>query len=155
MAPRARRTRHRRRRDPRRGRPRGPRPDIFCARLRGGRWPLVPTGRWLARESRPQHSRGFTAVPNAATFPDSFLWGAATSAYQIEGSPLADGAGPSIWQRFARSPGLTANGDTGDVACDHYRRWRDDIAVMRDLGLNAYRFSISWSRIMPGGTGAV
>ncbi len=94
-------------------------------------------------------------MPNAAIFPDSFLWGAATSAYQIEGSPLADGAGPSIWQRFTHSPGLTANGDTGDVACDHYRRWRDDIALMRELGLNAYRFSISWSRILPSGTGAV
>src|SRR5215208_3084821 len=88
-------------------------------------------------------------------FPNSFLWGAATSAYQIEGSPLADGAGPSIWQRFTHSPGLTANGDTGDVACDHYRRWRDDIGVMRELGLNSYRFSISWSRVLPSGTGRV
>ena len=93
-------------------------------------------------------------MPNAR-FPDAFLWGAATSAYQIEGSPLADGAGPSIWQRFTHSPGLTANGDTGDIACDHYRRWRDDIALMRELGLNAYRFSISWSRILPEGTGRV
>ena len=94
-------------------------------------------------------------MPNAALFPDSFLWGAATSAYQIEGSPLADGAGPSIWQRFTRSPGLTANGETGDVSCDHYRRWRDDIGLMRELGLIAYRFSISWSRILPAGTGAI
>ena len=93
-------------------------------------------------------------MPNVR-FPDSFLWGAATSAYQIEGSPLADGAGPSIWQRFSHSPGLTANGETGDVACDHYRRWRDDIAVMKELGLNAYRFSVSWSRVLPAGTGAV
>ena len=58
------------------------------------------------------------------TFPDGFLWGAATSAYQIEGSPLADGAGPSIWQRFVHTPGLTQDGDTGDVACDHYNRYR-------------------------------
>ena len=92
---------------------------------------------------------------NAVRFPDSFLWGAATSAYQIEGSPLADGAGPSIWQRFTHSPGLTANGETGDTACDHYRRWESDIAVMRELGLNAYRFSISWSRVLPNGTGTV
>ena len=91
---------------------------------------------------------------NAVRFPDSFLWGAATSAYQIEGSPLADGAGPSIWQRFTHSPGLTANGDTGDMACDHYRRYRDDVALMRELGLNAYRFSIAWSRVLPDGTGA-
>src|SRR5688572_6348503 len=82
-------------------------------------------------------------------FPDDFLWGAATSAYQIEGSPLADGAGASIWQRFTHTPGLTANGDTGDIACDHYRRYADDVALMAELGLNAYRFSISWSRILP------
>ncbi len=88
-------------------------------------------------------------------FPDSFLWGASTSAYQIEGSPLADGAGPSIWQRFAHSPGRTTNGDTGDVACDHYRRYKDDVKLMSDLGLQAYRFSISWSRILPEGTGRV
>jgi beta-glucosidase len=88
-------------------------------------------------------------------FPDGFLWGCATSAYQIEGSPLADGAGPSIWQRFAHTPGLTHNGDTGDVACDHYRRYADDVALMRTLGMQAYRFSISWSRILPAGKGAV
>ena len=88
-------------------------------------------------------------------FPQGFLWGAATSAYQIEGSPLADGAGPSIWQRFAHTPGRTTNGETGDVACDHYRRWRDDVALMRRLGLQAYRFSISWSRVFPQGTGTI
>ncbi len=89
-------------------------------------------------------------------FPEHFLWGAATSAYQIEGSPLADGAGPSIWQRFTHSPGLTLADETGDTACDHYRRWREDVAIMRDvLGLNAYRFSISWSRIFPRGQGKV
>jgi beta-glucosidase len=88
-------------------------------------------------------------------FPEGFLWGAATSAYQIEGSPLADGAGPSIWHRFSHTPGLTANGDTGDVACDHYRRWADDVHLMGELGLTAYRFSISWGRIMPAGTGRV
>ncbi len=88
-------------------------------------------------------------------FPDGFLWGAATSAYQIEGSPLADGAGPSIWHRFSHSPGRTSDGETGDVACDHYRRWRDDVTLMGDLGLTAYRFSISWSRIIPDGTGGV
>jgi beta-glucosidase len=88
-------------------------------------------------------------------FPAGFLWGAATAAYQVEGSPLADGAGPSIWQRFAHTPGRMTNGDTGDVACDHYNRYRDDVALMRDLGLGAYRFSISWSRILPEGTGRV
>jgi beta-glucosidase len=89
------------------------------------------------------------------TFPPHFLWGAATSAYQIEGSPLADGAGPSIWQRFSHTPGRMTNGDTGDVACDHYRRWPEDVELLRALGVNAYRFSISWSRVLPEGTGRV
>lgn len=88
-------------------------------------------------------------------FPEGFLWGCATSAYQIEGSPLADGAGPSIWQRFLHTPGLTPGGDTGDVACDHYRRYADDVALMASLGMQAYRFSIAWSRILPAGTGRV
>jgi beta-glucosidase len=86
-------------------------------------------------------------------FPPDFLWGASTASYQIEGSPLADGAGPSIWHRFAHTPGRVAGGDTGDVACDHYRRYRGDVRLMRRLGLNAYRFSISWSRVLPEGTG--
>ena len=89
------------------------------------------------------------------TFPQNFLWGAATSAYQIEGSPLADGAGPSIWQRFAHTPGRMRDDDTGDVACDHYRRFRDDIALMRKLGLKAYRFSVAWARVLPQGRGKV
>lgn len=88
-------------------------------------------------------------------FPDGFLWGAATSAYQVEGSPLADGAGPSNWHRFSRRPGAIAGGDTGDVACDHYARFRDDVALMRELGLTAYRFSVSWSRVLPAGRGPV
>ena len=88
-------------------------------------------------------------------FPSDFLWGAATAAYQIEGSPLADGAGASIWHRFSHTPGNTANGDTGDVACDHYYRYESDIALMRELGLKAYRLSISWSRIFPEGKGRI
>ena len=88
-------------------------------------------------------------------FPPGFLFGAATAAYQIEGSPLADGAGPSIWHRFSHTPGHTENGDTGDVACDHYHRFKEDVALMRELGLDTYRFSISWSRVIPDGTGAV
>lgn len=89
------------------------------------------------------------------TFPNGFLWGAATAAHQIEGSPMADGAGPSIWTRFAHTPGMTLNGDTGDVACDHYRRSKEDVKLMKELGLQAYRFSVSWSRILPEGTGRV
>ena len=88
-------------------------------------------------------------------FPKSFLWGAATSAYQVEGSPLADGAGQSIWHRFVRTPGLVKNGDTGDVACDHYNRMKEDVLMMKRLGLTAYRFSIAWARILPEGRGRV
>ena len=88
-------------------------------------------------------------------FPEGFLWGAATAAHQIEGSPMADGAGPSIWTRFAHTPGMVLNGDTGDIACDHYRLWKDDVRLMRQIGLRAYRFSVSWSRILPNGTGAI
>jgi beta-glucosidase len=86
-------------------------------------------------------------------FPAGFLWGASTSAYQVEGSPLADGAGANIWHTFAHEPGRVANGDTGDVACDHYRRYAGDVGLMARLGLNAYRFSIAWARVLPEGTG--
>jgi len=88
-------------------------------------------------------------------FPRDFLWGTSTSAYQVEGSPLADGAGPSIWQRFSHTPTLVRDGATGDVACDHYRRYLDDVALMRRLGTNAYRFSTSWSRVLPRGRGTI
>ncbi len=87
-------------------------------------------------------------------FPADFLWGASTSAYQIEGSPLADGAGPSNWHQFCHEGGKGAHlAPGGDVACDHYHRWPEDIALMRGLGIKAYRFSISWSRILPEGRG--
>ncbi|HXT04876.1 MAG TPA: family 1 glycosylhydrolase, partial [Casimicrobiaceae bacterium] len=94
-------------------------------------------------------------IERRTEFPEAFLWGAATSAYQVEGSPMADGAGVSIWQRFARTPGLVHDGDTGDVACDQYRRYADDVALMKALGINAYRFSLSWSRVLPTGRGPV
>jgi beta-glucosidase len=89
------------------------------------------------------------------SFPAGFLWGAATAAYQVEGSPVADGAGPSIWHRFAHTPGAMHQGDTGDITCDHYRRYREDVQLMRELGLQAYRFSINWGRVLPEGRGAV
>jgi beta-glucosidase len=92
---------------------------------------------------------------SGSTFPADFLWGAATSAYQIEGSPLADGAGESIWHRFAHTPGKIFADQNGDVACDHYRRFVDDVRMMHELGMHAYRFSISWSRVLPNGTGDV
>jgi beta-glucosidase len=84
-------------------------------------------------------------------FPDGFLWGAATSAYQIEGAARTDGRGESIWDRFAATPGAIADGSDGAIACDHYNRWPEDIALMRRLGIAAYRFSIAWPRIFPTG----
>lgn len=87
--------------------------------------------------------------------PEGFLWGAATSAYAIEGSPLADGAGASLWHRFAHTPGWIEDGATGDVACDHYRRFREDVALVRELGLRAYRFEVAWARVVPEGKGPV
>jgi beta-glucosidase len=86
-------------------------------------------------------------------FPPTFVWGAATSSYQIEGAAQTDGRGVSIWDTFSRTPGKVLGGDTGDVAIDHYRRYRDDIALMAGLGLEAYRFSIAWPRIQPTGSG--
>jgi len=87
-------------------------------------------------------------------FPTDFAWGAATSSYQIEGAVDADGKGPSIWDTFTHAPGTIANGDTGDVACDHYHRWPEDVDLMASYGLNAYRFSVSWPRVQPDGRGA-
>jgi beta-glucosidase len=88
-------------------------------------------------------------------FPDGFLWGAATSAYQVEGAAAEDGRGPSTWDTFAARPGRIADGSTGAVAADHYHRYREDIALMKQLGLRSYRFSVSWSRVLPTGSGKV
>ncbi|HLJ66863.1 MAG TPA: GH1 family beta-glucosidase [Chloroflexota bacterium] len=88
-------------------------------------------------------------------FPSDFVWGAATASYQIEGAAQEDGRGESIWDRFCRTPGKVWNGATGDVACDHYHRYRDDVALMRDLEIEVYRFSVAWPRILPQGRGAV
>jgi beta-glucosidase len=89
------------------------------------------------------------------SFPDGFVWGSATASYQVEGAVAEDGRGESIWDRFSHTPGRVAGGDTGDVACDHYHRWRDDIALMRSLNLGAYRFSIAWPRVAPDGDGTL
>src|SRR5438105_4214211 len=88
-------------------------------------------------------------------FPSGFLWGTATAAYQIEGAIKEDGRGESIWDRFSATPGKVLKGATGEIACDHYHRWREDIALMKEMGLAAYRFSISWPRILPDGTGKI
>lgn len=92
--------------------------------------------------------------PKLPSFPKSFIWGASTAAYQIEGAAREDGRGPSIWDTFSHTPGKVKTGDTGDVACDHYHRYKEDIALMRELGIKAYRFSVSWPRVLPEGEGA-
>jgi beta-glucosidase len=89
------------------------------------------------------------------TFPEGFLWGSATASYQIEGAWDADGKGESIWDRFCHTPYRVQDGDTGDVACDHYHRWQEDVDLMQSLGLKAYRMSIAWTRILPEGRGQV
>ena len=98
---------------------------------------------------------GDAVQPAGLKFPDGFVWGAATAAYQIEGGVFEDGRGPSIWDTFSRTPGRVFAGHTGDVACDHYHRYVDDVAMMARLGLASYRYSISWPRIQPDGTGPV
>jgi beta-glucosidase len=91
----------------------------------------------------------------ALSFPDGFTWGAATAAYQIEGAWNEDGKGESIWDRFSHTPGKIETGETGDIACDHYHRWHQDVALMKEMGLKAYRFSIAWTRVLPNGRGEV
>src|SRR4051812_13279079 len=91
---------------------------------------------------------------NYCEFPGGFLWGAATAAYQVEGAANEDGRAPSVWDTFCRTrPGAIALDHTGDVAVDHYHRYREDVALMKDLGLKGYRFSVSWPRIFPDDSG--
>jgi beta-glucosidase len=90
---------------------------------------------------------------NDQQFPPGFVWGAATAAYQIEGAAAEGGRTPSIWDTFSHTPGKVVDGDTGDVACDHVHRYREDVAIMKEIGINAYRFSIGWPRVQPGGKG--
>ncbi|MBW8847998.1 MAG: beta-glucosidase [Burkholderiales bacterium] len=94
-----------------------------------------------------------TAFPDPAAFPPGFKFGAATSAYQIEGAVAEDGRGPSWWDTFAHTPGLIRDASTGDIACDHYHRWAEDLDLMQGLGLEAYRFSVAWPRVLPEGRG--
>jgi len=95
-----------------------------------------------------------TSLASPHRFPSDFVWGVATSAFQIEGAATEDGRGESIWDRFCRVPGAIADASDGTVACEHYHRWRDDLDLIADLGVDAYRFSVSWPRVRPGGSGA-
>jgi beta-glucosidase len=99
--------------------------------------------------------KGSQFVEAPGSFPADFVWGVATSAYQIEGAHDVDGRAPSIWDTFCRQPGAIAGGDNGDVACDHYHRWREDLELVEQVGAAAYRFSVAWPRVVPGGTGPV
>lgn len=92
-------------------------------------------------------------IPTSLDLPAGFVWGTSSSSYQIEGAAQLDGRGPSIWDTFCRQPGRVMNGDTGDIACDHYHRYSDDITLMQDLGVKAYRFSLAWPRVLPTGKG--
>ena len=94
-------------------------------------------------------------MENFISFPDDFVWGCASSAYQVEGAWNEEGKGPSIWDTFVHTPGRIINGETGDITVDHYHRYKEDVALMKELDLDAYRFSTSWSRILPNGTGVV
>src|SRR5262245_753212 len=96
---------------------------------------------------------GHPMSTNAREFPNGFYWGVGTSSYQIEGAWNEDGKGASIWDTYTHTPGTITNGDTGDVANDHYHRYKEDVALMKGIGANAYRFSVAWPRIFPAGTG--
>lgn len=114
---------------------------------------LALTGGLVSGLPRAAHAASTAQAP--AEFPAGFLWGSATAAYQVEGAVKEDGRGESIWDRFSHTPGKTKNGDTGDIACDSYHRYREDIALMKKLNMKTCRFSIAWPRIQPTGSGPV
>ncbi|WP_263365096.1 GH1 family beta-glucosidase [Edaphobacter bradus] len=112
---------------------------------------LAPTA--LATLSTTAQAEGTPSTPTARRFPQGFLWGSATASYQVEGAANEDGRGPSIWDTFSHTAGKTNNGDTGDIADDHYHRYKEDVQLMKALGLKTYRFSVAWPRVFPQGTG--
>ncbi len=112
---------------------------------------LAPTA--LSNVSLEALAQSTPSTPATRSFPKGFLWGSATASYQVEGAVKEDGRGPSIWDTFSHTPGKTNNGDTGDVADDHYHRYKEDIGLMKALGLKTYRFSVAWPRVFPQGTG--
>lgn len=116
---------------------------------------LATGGALAARNGMAQMASTAAKSLVSLSFPDDFLWGAATSAYQVEGAWNSDGKGESIWDRWAHTPGKISDGTTGDVACDQYHRYKEDVALLKLLNLKSYRFSISWPRVLPSGTGAL
>lgn len=132
------------------------RPDVDTATRQRILALIAATGYAPLPAARALAQRTPALAPAAPTrFPPDFLWGVGTSAYQIEGATEEDGRGPSIWDEFARVPGAIARGETADIATDHYHRWREDVELLARLGVRSYRFSISWPRVVPLGTGAV
>jgi beta-glucosidase len=113
---------------------------------------LTPSNSSIGISSLPEQQGHEVTI---GQWPHDFVWGVSTSSYQIEGAAHEDGRGESVWDVYCRQPGTVANGDTGDVACDHYHRYGQDVALMRDLGIRAYRFSVAWPRVLPQGVGAV
>src|ERR1700692_3077557 len=126
---------------------------------------LAKTSAWAAAAALPKLSSasvvpnldpasGQNSMPGQAAFPKDFLWGSATASYQVEGAWNIDGRGESIWDRYSHTPGNVKGGWTGDVACDNYHRYPEDIALMKQMHLRSYRYSIAWPRIQPSGSGA-
>ena len=107
----------------------------------------------LAAATLPSVSSAQSSASPALTFPQGFKWGCATAAYQIEGGANEDGRGPSVWDKFSHTPGKTFHGDTGDVADDSYHLYKEDVRLLKNLGVSVYRMSLSWSRVFPDGTG--
>src|ERR1700722_12946840 len=108
----------------------------------------------VARAGAARAAGKTAATRAAAPFPKDFAWGVATAAYQVEGAAAEDGKGPSVWDVFCKKKGAIFDGNTGDVACDHYHHFKEDIALMKSLGVRSYRFSVSWPRVLPNGIGA-
>jgi beta-glucosidase len=128
----------------------------FCAYLAGGATAAALAGCSASAGSAPtEPTPADPGDRGSARFPDGFTWGVATSAYQIEGAVTADGRSPSIWDTFSDRAGAIADGSSGKTACDHYRRWRSDLDLVRSLGVQSYRFSIAWPRVLPAGGGRV
>ena len=126
----------------------------FMAQL-AGLSAVAALGQATSASAAPEVSAKQKKASKENMFPKDFIWGAATAAFQIEGAAREDGRGPSVWDTFSHTEGRTKNGDTGDVACDHYHRMEDDVKLMAELGIKHYRFGLSWTRIMPEGRGAV